>query len=237
MNKSIFKIVGSSLLVLMVIGFGLSLVSNTTVERSNDQMLKELAQELNAVSTELAELREANQNLDLTNPTIGEVTLFAGNFAPRGWAFCDGQLLPISQYQALFSILGTIYGGDGRSTFALPDLRGRVPVHKGSGPGMETIALGQKFGSEETTLTALNLPPHSHRIVADLPSHNFEESNEDLYPGGTALLGVANPINGHVHEEFNTQTDGGNGRGFSTHQPSMGMNYIIALQGTFPSRN
>jgi len=94
--------------------------------------------------------------------TLGEVTLFAGNFAPRGWAFCHGQLLPINQYQALFSILGTTYGGDGRTTFALPDLRGRVPVGVGYGPGLSDIRLGQKAGYEAVQLTVNQLPAHLH---------------------------------------------------------------------------
>mmetsp|Transcript_12154 Transcript_12154/g.37040 ORF Transcript_12154/g.37040 Transcript_12154/m.37040 type:complete len:303 (+) Transcript_12154:190-1098(+) len=100
-------------------------------------------------------------------PLLGEVRMFAGTFAPRGWAFCDGQVLAISQNQALFSILGTTYGGDGRTTFALPDLRGRVPVHPGSGPGLTTRNQGAKFGSEEVSLAEANLPPHTHDITTN----------------------------------------------------------------------
>ena len=99
-----------------------------------------------------------------SEPFIGEIRMFAGNFAPRGWAFCDGQLLPISQNTALFSILGTTYGGDGRTTFGLPDLRGRVPVHAGRGPGLSDIRLGQKGGAETSTLTVANMPNHNHDI-------------------------------------------------------------------------
>ena len=93
---------------------------------------------------------------------IGEVRWFAGNFAPSGWAFCDGQLLPISEYQALFSILGTFYGGDGRTTFALPDARGRAIVHEGSGPGLTSRSLGEASGQEEVTLTTAEVPSHDH---------------------------------------------------------------------------
>jgi len=96
------------------------------------------------------------------DPFIGEIIMFAGNFAPRGWAFCDGQLLPISQNSALFSILGTTYGGDGRTTFALPDLRGRVPIHAGSGPGLSYRNLGAKEGQEEMSLTVSQIPSHTH---------------------------------------------------------------------------
>ena len=101
--------------------------------------------------------------VQMSDPFIGMVELFAGNFAPRGFAFCEGQLLSISDNTALFSILGTTYGGDGRTTFALPDLRGRVPVHPGSGPGLATIRLGEKSGTETETLTTGELPTHSHQ--------------------------------------------------------------------------
>ncbi|MFC5049976.1 phage tail protein [Rubritalea spongiae] len=102
------------------------------------------------------------------DPFLAEIKMFAGNFAPRGWAFCDGQLLPISQYSAVFSLVGTIYGGDGRTTFALPDLRSRVPVHPGSGPGLSTYRLGQKGGAETVTLNQTQIPSHSH-LIHDLP--------------------------------------------------------------------
>jgi len=98
-------------------------------------------------------------------PFLGEITLFAGDFAPRGWAFCDGQLLPIDQYQPLYALLGTTYGGDGRTTFALPDLRGRTPIHPGSGPGLTNRRLGERLGLEDYALTVGQLPSHTH----DLP--------------------------------------------------------------------
>lgn len=99
------------------------------------------------------------------DPFIAEIIMFAGNFAPRGWAFCDGQLLPISSYSALFSVISTTYGGDGRTTFALPDLRGRSPIHEGRGPGLSSIFLGQKGGAETQTLTILQLPAHNHTVI------------------------------------------------------------------------
>ena len=98
----------------------------------------------------------------MSNPYLGEITMFGGNFAPRGWAFCDGQLLAISSNSALFSLLGTTYGGDGETTFALPDMRGRVPVHQGNGAGLTNRRMGDKFGSENVTLTANTLGSHSH---------------------------------------------------------------------------
>jgi len=105
---------------------------------------------------------------EASEPFIGQVTHFAGNFAPRGWGFCGGQLLAISQNSALFSILGTTYGGDGRTTFGLPDARGRDMVHPGTGPGLSNIRLGERGGSETTTLTVNNLPSHSHTATSPI---------------------------------------------------------------------
>jgi len=102
-----------------------------------------------------------------SNPLLAEIMLFAGNFAPRGWAFCDGQLLPIVQNAALFSLLGTTYGGDGRTTFALPDLRGRTAIHPGTGAGLSTRRLGERGGSETNTLTIMQMPVHNHTITYD----------------------------------------------------------------------
>src|SRR5680860_143283 len=98
------------------------------------------------------------------DPFLAQIIMFGGNFAPRGWAFCEGQLLAISQYTAVFSLLGTTYGGDGRTTFGLPDFRGRVPMHHGTGPGLPTVRLGEKGGSPTTTLGLQNLPSHTHTV-------------------------------------------------------------------------
>ncbi|MCP3973971.1 MAG: phage tail protein [bacterium] len=107
---------------------------------------------------------EAESELLGTDPYLGEISWFAGNFAPRGWALCNGQLLQISQNPALFSVLGTTYGGDGRTTFALPDMRGRSPIHMGTGPGLSNRRLGERGGSETTTISVANLPAHTHTI-------------------------------------------------------------------------
>ncbi|MEQ9567295.1 MAG: tail fiber protein, partial [Pseudomonadales bacterium] len=103
----------------------------------------------------------------MSEPFVGEIRMFAGNFAPRGWAYCDGQLLAVSQNDALFSLLGTIYGGDGRTTFGLPDMRGRIPLHAGTGPGLSPRRLGSKSGSEKETLTVNQLASHSHGFNAN----------------------------------------------------------------------
>ncbi|MDF1642497.1 phage tail protein, partial [Thalassolituus oleivorans] len=102
----------------------------------------------------------------MSEPFVGEIRMFAGNFAPRGWAFCDGQLMAVSQNDALFSLLGTVYGGDGRTTFGLPDMRGRLPVHQGQGPGLSLRRLGARYGEENVTLTVNEIPPHSHGFMA-----------------------------------------------------------------------
>lgn len=172
-------------------------------------------------------------------PFIGEIKMFGGNFAPRGFAFCDGQLLSISQNTALFAILGTTYGGDGRTTFGLPDLRGRVPVHAGTGPGLSSYRIGQKGGTETTTITVANLPAHSHPYAAPAVSEDGNTSvPTGAVPGGTKVL----------DKEYSTEAPnttmksgavgntGGN-QAIDNVQPYGTINYIIALVGIFPSRS
>lgn len=179
--------------------------------------------------------------------TIGEIRMFAGNFAPRNWAFCAAQILPIAQNTALFSILGTTYGGNGQTTFALPDLRGRVPVGTGQGPGLSNIVLGQVAGSENTTLISNNMPAHTHAFSANVaPPCNTGAGNADS-PGGNIPAGSATDENyagaassngtmAPIAIAGNTGIAGGS-QPFSNMQPYLGMNYIICLFGIFPSRN
>lgn len=161
---------------------------------------------------------------------IGEVKLFAGNFAPRGWALCQGQLLPINNNSALFSIVGTMYGGDGRTTFALPDLRGRVPIGVGNGPGLSNYQVGQKGGQEMTTLNSLEVPSMSYQV----PGYqtDVEGSGDDVKTGSRSVLTVGNQPNTSV----NTRNSGGS-QSHNNMQPYTGMNYIICLQGIYPSRS
>lgn len=160
---------------------------------------------------------------------IGEVKMFAGNFAPRGWALCEGQLLAISSNQALFSILGTTYGGDGRTTFALPDLRGRVPIGPGSGPGLSTYRLGQKGGAETNTMIVSNIPAMSYGVPAYEAS---ELKGGAIEKGTTAVLTTGSQPNATF-----TTTINGRGQYSNIMQPYTGMNYIICLVGTYPSRS
>ena len=170
-------------------------------------------------------------------PFIGEIRLFAGTFAPRGWAFCDGQLLAISQNNALFAILGTTYGGDGRTTFGLPDLRGRAPVHFGNGPGLANVSLGQGFGAETATLTANQLPAHSHTLQGSTnPATQSDPTNNVLgSPQGDNIYAAAGGTQVAMHADSIGNT-GGN-QSHQNMQPSIGINCIISLTGTFPSRD
>ena len=176
----------------------------------------------------------------MSEPFIAEIIMFGCNFAPRGWAFCDGQLLPIAQNTALFSILGTTYGGDGRTTFGLPDLRGRVAIHDGSGtgPGLSPYRLGQKGGVEGVILTAAQMPNHHHAVAPPCNSG----AQDDTDPAGKVagegdgdIYANAPGVN-QVMRSFDSGVSGGN-QSHTNIQPFNTVNYIIALQGVFPSRS
>ncbi len=171
----------------------------------------------------------------MSEPFVGEIRMFAGNFAPRGWAFCDGQLLAVSQNDALFSLLGTIYGGDGRTTFGLPDLRGRIPIHAGSGPGLSPRMLGAKFGTEEETLTVNQLPSHSHPMQAlQQNAATPNASGNMLAQTPTVDLYITDP----PFEALNTNsvTAVGGSQSHINLMPFLCINFIIALFGIYPSR-
>jgi microcystin-dependent protein len=173
----------------------------------------------------------------MSEPFVGQIKMFAGNFAPRGYAFCDGQLLSVSQNDALFSLLGTIYGGDGRTTFGLPGLRGRIPVHQGSGPGLIPRSLGSKGGTETVAVTTQQLPEHSHTFQASTATG--DQSN----PSGACLAGSANT---RLYRDVGTSANlapataitktGGSGA-HANLAPFQCINYIIALFGVYPSRD
>ena len=169
----------------------------------------------------------------MSEPFLGQITLFAGTFAPRGWAFCAGQLLAIAQNTALFSILGVTYGGNGQTTFGLPDLRGRVPVGPGQGPGLSNIVPGQTGGSEMTHLTVDQLPPHFHLAGATQAAASSTRPAGAVPSAGGSY--AATPDGSAMNPGFIAPTGGG--QPFDTRQPYLGVNFIIALEGIFPSRN
>lgn len=171
------------------------------------------------------------------DPLLASIVLFAGNFAPRGWAFCQGQILSIAQNTALFSLLGTTYGGNGQTTFALPDLRGRVPIQQGQGPGLSDYTLGEAGGTENVTLLVSNMPAHNHLL-------NVSTAAGTVSSPQNALLGNTGALDKeYVTSAANAQmspaaiSPAGSSIPFSIVQPYLAINYIIALQGIFPSRN
>ena len=174
------------------------------------------------------------------DPFLGEVRAVGFNFAPNGWALCQGQLLPISQNAALFSILGTTYGGNGTSTFALPNLQGNVPVHRGQGPGLSNYALGQKGGTTTVTLQFANLTPHTHAMpcfsqpatLASPTSATWASSGEGRTP---PPMYVATP-NTKVNMSASAILPIGSGAPHNNMSPYLGVYSIIALQGVFPVR-
>lgn len=176
-------------------------------------------------------------------PFIGQIIMFGGNFAPRGWALCDGQLLAIAQNTALFSILGTTYGGDGRTTFGLPELRGRVAMHEGTGPGLSNRALGQRGGAQTATLNVGNMPSHNHsvRLQAETAAGSTANPTNALLAVSTNQDRIYAPADPAaeipMHPDSIAQNNMGGGQAFSIEQPYTVVNYIIALQGTFPSRS
>jgi microcystin-dependent protein len=176
--------------------------------------------------------------------TLAEIRMFAGNFNPRGWFFCQGQLLSIAQNTALFSLVGTTYGGDGQVTFGLPDLRGRVAVGTGNGAGLPSVVLGEMSGTPNTTLLSINLPAHNHQVTGNITPRAFadlgtQESPENNFPAGSATK----PYNGTA--DVNMQpipvnlptTIAGSNSPVSIMQPYLGINYIICSEGIYPSRN
>jgi len=172
----------------------------------------------------------------MSEPFVGEIRMFAGNFAPRGWAFCDGQLLAVSQNDALFSLLGTIYGGDGRTTFGLPDLRGRLPIHAGHGPGLSERRLGAKGGAEKVTLTVNQLPSHGHPLHASTDLAQSPDPNDNVTAQSTLVdLYVIEPQS--VNMASSSITNVGGSRSHTNLMPFLCIHFIIALFGIYPSRH
>jgi microcystin-dependent protein len=172
----------------------------------------------------------------MADPFVAEIRIFPFNFAPRGWAWCDGQLLPLSQNTALFSLLGTTYGGNGKSNFALPDLQGRAPMHPGQGPGLSLHDLGESGGSETVSLLESEIPSHSHTLradVLDIADTNVVSSNASfaLSSGGTLFQAASN-----VSMSDQALTPAGGDQPHNNLQPYLTFYFNIALQGVFPPR-
>lgn len=171
---------------------------------------------------------------------VGEIRLIANNFAPQGWKFCQGQLLAIAEYDTLFSLLGTTYGGDGQTTFALPDLRGRLPLGQGQGPGLTNREFGEEFGFESVTLLTTQLPAHNHIMQASTVNGRVATPADQVFgvsPGDNVYSPM--PGSGALPKQLKANSVSGVG-GSQPHNnimPTMALNYIISLYGTYPSRN
>lgn len=172
----------------------------------------------------------------MSDPFVAEIRIFGFNFPPKGWAFCDGQLLPISQNTALFSLLGTTYGGNGKSTFGLPDLQGRVPMQPGQGPGLSLYDLGQEGGSETVSLLESEIPAHAHALRADT-----QDPGDNSGPSPTMALGRANIYQSVTGSNLTTLNPAalapaGGDQPHNNMQPYLTFNFCIAMQGIFPPR-
>ena len=174
----------------------------------------------------------------MTDPFVAEIRAFAFNFPPRGWAFCNGQILPLSQNTALFSLLGTTYGGDGKSNFALPDLQGQGPIHHGQGPGLSDFFEGEVFGTETITLLESEMPNHTHRPVGSPDPADFAA------PASDRALSRAQPGRPYQSDSTNNLVDlnvsaaapAGGSQPHNNLPPILTLNFCIALQGVFPPR-
>lgn len=175
----------------------------------------------------------------MSQPFIGEITIFSGTFAPKDWAFCNGQIMAISSNEELFSLIGTTYGGDGRTTFGLPELRGRIPVHQGQGSGLTVRQMGQRYGAENVTLTVDQIPPHTHNMMASTSPAQASnpgqmvpaETQDNMYIGGTIDPSKVFPL------DPRSVLSAGQTDDHTNMMPYLGVNFIISLKGIYPSRN
>ena len=207
---------------------------------------------------------ESDQNTftTMSQPFLAQITIFAGNFAPRGWSYCSGALLPINQYSALYSLLGTTYGGDGRTSFQLPDLQGRAPIHPGTGPGLPSYRLGDRGGVAQVNLTETEIPSHTHTATSntsvsttiEIKAADVDGSGRGISggslaktPSGETIYSTDTPPDTTLHASTaianstatSTTTIGqtGGSQAHNNMQPFLAINYIIALDGVFPSRS
>lgn len=172
----------------------------------------------------------------MSSPYVGEIRMFGGTFAPAGWSFCDGQLMPISENDTLFNLIGTTYGGDGEETFALPDLRGRIPIHAGTGPAGVVRQIGETDGSESVTLTTQQMPAHNHAFLASTENGTAVPPTGGVIGalGSAALFKQAAPS---VSANANAITAAGGNQPHENMHPFLTVSFIISLFGIFPTQN
>lgn len=173
---------------------------------------------------------------------IAQITIFAGNFAPLGWAYCNGSLLSIDQNAALFSLIGTFYGGDGQTTFGLPDFRGRIPIGAGQGPGLPNYTIGQMAGVPSTTVTTNQMPAHTHTATATIPATGSNASSNNpssRIPAATnsSYYAASSVADGFLAGTTGTVNPTGGNVPLTLGMPVLGLNYVICLEGIYPSRN
>jgi microcystin-dependent protein len=172
----------------------------------------------------------------MAEPFVGQIMMFGGNFSVRGWAHCNGQLLAVNQNDALFSLLGTTYGGDGRTTFGLPDMRGRVPIHEGQGAGLSNYALGAKVGAEHVAVAANEMPPHQHGLNAEAMGAVNPGPDQGLLaePSNTNIYGQGTPPD---TLDCSAIGEAGSGNPHDNVMPFQCISFLISLTGIYPSRN
>ena len=172
----------------------------------------------------------------MAQPYIGEIRMFAGSFAPAGWAFCDGQLMPISENDALFVVLGTTYGGDGQETFALPNLQSRIPIHAGTGPGGITRIIGETGGTESVTLTTQTIPVHNHPLLASTATGTQNSPAGEVLASGSSVL-IYRPQAPSQPMAAQTISPTGGSQPHDNMVPYLCLSFIISLFGLFPQQN
>lgn len=172
----------------------------------------------------------------MADPFVAEIRIFGFNFPPKGWAFCDGQLLPISQNTALFSLVGTYYGGDGKATFALPDLQNAAPIHQGQGPGLSVYNLGESGGTEAVTLIQTEMPVHAHTLSGSNSDATDQSPANELVAGGVGGIAMYGAPSSLTQLAFQALTPAGGSLPHNNMMPFLTLNYCIALQGVFPPR-
>jgi microcystin-dependent protein len=172
----------------------------------------------------------------MSDPFIGEIRMFGGNFAPAGWAFCNGQLMPISENDALFTLLGTTYGGDGQETFGIPDLQGRIPIHFGQGPGIsQTYQIGEKAGVESVTITQATTPNHNHALIASTATATDPNPNGNILATSPTISAYVIDVAGPTLVSTAVQPIGGN-QPHDNMMPFLAVSFIISLFGIFPTQ-